>query len=80
MKGDIKGTKGTFFNKDKNVMANKVTNNKKNVETLTHDDAGRKHIPTAEYQSVMRKEEEQPSIFILLWMHAFGCINARDKL
>jgi len=41
-------------------MANKVTNNKKNVETLTHDDARRKHIPTAEYQSVMRKEEEQP--------------------
>jgi len=41
-------------------MANKVTNNKKNVEALTHDEARRKHIPTAEYQSVMRKEEEQP--------------------
>src|SRR3974390_3011745 len=31
-----------------------------NVEALTHDEARRKHIPTAEYQSVMRKEEEQP--------------------
>ncbi|MFA6414028.1 MAG: hypothetical protein WCW53_15180 [Syntrophales bacterium] len=39
-------------------MTNK--NNKKTVETLTHDEARRKHIPTAEYQSVMRKEEEQP--------------------
>ena len=39
-------------------MANK--DSKKNVETLTHDEARRKHIPTAEYQSVMRKEEEQP--------------------
>jgi uncharacterized protein YnzC (UPF0291/DUF896 family) len=34
--------------------------NKKTVETLTHDEARRKQIPTAEYQSVMRKEEEQP--------------------
>ena len=39
-------------------MANK--DSKKNVEALTHDEARRKHIPTAEYQSVMRKEEEQP--------------------
>jgi adenine-specific DNA-methyltransferase len=39
-------------------MANK--DNKKTVEALTHDEARRKHIPTAEYQSVMRKEEEQP--------------------
>jgi adenine-specific DNA-methyltransferase len=39
-------------------MANK--DSKKTVEALTHDEAQRKHIPTAEYQSVMRKEEEQP--------------------
>lgn len=39
-------------------MANK--DNKKTVETLTHNEARRKHIPTAEYQSVLRKEEEQP--------------------
>src|SRR6266851_4082248 len=32
----------------------------KTVETLTHDEARRKNIPTAEYQSVMQKEEESP--------------------
>jgi adenine-specific DNA-methyltransferase len=31
---------------------------KKTVETLTHDEASRKNIPTAEYQSVMRKDEQ----------------------
>ncbi len=30
------------------------------VETLTHEEASRKNIPTAEYQSVMRKEEQSP--------------------
>ena len=30
------------------------------VETLTHDEATRKNIPTAEYQSVMRKDEQDP--------------------
>ncbi len=30
------------------------------VETLKHDDATRKNIPTAEYQSVMQKEEQSP--------------------
>ncbi|WP_301101132.1 site-specific DNA-methyltransferase [Propionivibrio sp.] len=30
------------------------------VETLKHDDATRKNIPTAEYQSVMQKEEQNP--------------------
>ena len=32
----------------------------KTIETITHDDATRKNIPTAEYQSVMRKEEQDP--------------------
>ncbi len=32
----------------------------KTVETLKHTEASRKNIPTAEYQSVMRKEEESP--------------------
>jgi len=32
----------------------------KTVETLTHDEASRKNIPTAEYQSVMYKEEQSP--------------------
>ncbi|TXL74081.1 site-specific DNA-methyltransferase [Vineibacter terrae] len=30
------------------------------VETLRHDDARRKNIPTAEYQSVIQKEQESP--------------------
>jgi adenine-specific DNA-methyltransferase len=30
----------------------------KTVETLTHEEAKRKNIPTAEYQSVMRKDEQ----------------------
>ena len=32
----------------------------KTVETLKHKDASRKNIPTAEFQSVMRKEEQSP--------------------
>lgn len=32
----------------------------KTVETLMHDEATRKNIPTAEYQSVMREEEQSP--------------------
>ena len=32
----------------------------KTVETLTHEKARRKNIPTAEYQSVLQKEEQSP--------------------
>src|ERR1700721_2084789 len=32
----------------------------KKVVTLTHEEASRKNIPTAEYQSVMRTEEQSP--------------------
>src|SRR5436309_7739104 len=32
----------------------------KAVETLLHDEASRKNIPTAEYQSVLQKEQESP--------------------
>src|SRR5450756_587902 len=39
-------------------MASKKTN--KTVETLTHDEASRRNIPTAEFQSVMRKDEQDP--------------------
>jgi adenine-specific DNA-methyltransferase len=35
-------------------------NTKLTVETLTHDGATRKNIPTAEYQSVMVKEQQAP--------------------
>jgi len=34
--------------------------NPKTVGTLTHEEARRKNIPTAEYQSVMQKEEQGP--------------------
>jgi adenine-specific DNA-methyltransferase len=40
-------------------MATKKSN-KLTVETLKHDDATRKNIPTAEYQSVMQKDEQKP--------------------
>src|SRR5690554_6897691 len=33
---------------------------RKPVEALTHDEAKRKNIPTAEYQSVMRKSDQAP--------------------
>ena len=33
---------------------------KKTIETLKHNEASRKNIPTAEYQAVMRKEEQSP--------------------
>jgi adenine-specific DNA-methyltransferase len=43
-------------------MAKKTSkqNGNKTVETLTHEKASRKNIPTAEYQSVMRKDEQSP--------------------
>lgn len=33
------------------------------VETLVHDEATRKNILTAEYQSVMQKDERSPVLF-----------------
>ena len=41
-------------------MAKRATKKKKTVETLKHQDASRKNIPTAEFQSVMRKDEQSP--------------------
>src|SRR5450759_1714241 len=40
-------------------MAGKKTT-KKTVETLKHDEASRRNIPTAEFQSVMNKDEQDP--------------------
>jgi adenine-specific DNA-methyltransferase len=39
---------------------NSGTKPQKSVETITHDDAKRKNIPTAEFESVMRKDEKTP--------------------
>src|SRR5271155_5664551 len=42
-------------------MAKKTkTEKKKTVEALTHEEASRKNIPTAEFQSVMRTDEQSP--------------------
>jgi adenine-specific DNA-methyltransferase len=38
----------------------KTPTTKKNVVTLRHEEASRKNIPTAEYQSVMRTDEQSP--------------------
>ena len=40
-------------------MARKTANTK-TVEALKHEEATRKNIPTAEYQSVLQKEEQSP--------------------
>ena len=32
----------------------------KKIETLVHDEASRRNIPTAEFQSVMREEDQRP--------------------
>ena len=39
----------------------KKPQNPKTVETLKHDEAKRKNIPTAEYQSVLEKDEQKPA-------------------
>jgi len=39
-------------------MPNKKKNSSKTVEAIRHDEASRKNIPTAEYQSVMREDEK----------------------
>src|SRR5271155_5542551 len=42
-------------------MAKKTkTEKKKTVEALTHEEASRKNIPTAEFQSVLQKEHQSP--------------------
>src|SRR5450756_3053595 len=40
-------------------MAGKKTT-KKTVENLKHDEASRRNIPTAEFQSVMKKDDQDP--------------------
>ena len=38
----------------------KKTSNRKTVETLKHTADTRKNIPTAEYQSVLKEEQQSP--------------------
>lgn len=42
------------------LKSSKKPSVRKSVDTLMHDEASRKNIPTAEYQSVLQKEEERP--------------------
>ena len=41
-------------------MAKKKSAKKKSVETLTHEDASRTNIPTAELESVTSKDDKHP--------------------
>ena len=51
-------------NKKRPYMAKKE--NGKTIETITHEEARRKNIPTAECQSVMDKNEQNQKITILM--------------
>ena len=42
-------------------MAATPWGNRKAVETLTHDDATRRNILTAEYQAVLQRDEADPA-------------------
>jgi ATP-dependent exoDNAse (exonuclease V) beta subunit len=61
-------------------MANK--NGKKTVDTITHEKARRKNIPTAEFHSVMGKEEQAPVRIYNTERHILyvACTRARDYL
>jgi adenine-specific DNA-methyltransferase len=41
-------------------MPKKKTVTKKQVDALVHDEAKRKNIPTAEFESVMNKDDQSP--------------------
>jgi adenine-specific DNA-methyltransferase len=51
---------------------------RKSVESLVHDEASRKNIPTAEYQSVMRKEEQIP-VRVSLERDAAGLLEEKAR-
>ena len=52
--------------------------NRLTVETLKHDKATRKNIPTAEYQSVMKKDEQNP-VRVTLERGAAGLDDEKRK-
>ncbi len=47
------------------VRSSKKQSVRKSVESLMHDEASRKNIPTAEYQSVMQEAEQRPVRVVL---------------
>jgi adenine-specific DNA-methyltransferase len=58
-------------------MAKRPTNGK-SVDALKHDEAKRKNIPTAEYQSVMKKNEQAP-VRVALKRGVAGLEEEKDK-
>src|SRR6266496_1008114 len=50
---------------------------RKSVETLMHDEASRKNIPTAEYQSVLQKEAQRP-VRVTLSRNAAGLESEKE--
>ena len=48
------------WHKRQNMARRTKKISRKSVEALTHEKATRKNIPTAEYQSIMQKEEQSP--------------------
>ena len=59
-------------------MARNKSDTKKTVETLKHDEATRKNIPTAEYQSVMQKHEQSP-VRVVYERGAAGLDDAKQR-
>jgi len=41
-------------------MAKSKYKTSKSIETIIHDDASRKNIPTAEFQAIMHEDEKNP--------------------
>ncbi len=53
---------------------------KKSIETLTHDEATRKNIPTAECQSVMNKQTQSSRVIaICLSCIRFGALRFKRR-
>ncbi|OOO01866.1 MAG: hypothetical protein USCGTAYLOR_01944 [Chromatiales bacterium USCg_Taylor] len=59
-------------------MARNKSDTKKTVETLKHDGATRKNIPTAEHQSVMQKHEQSP-VRVAYERGAAGLDDAKER-
>jgi adenine-specific DNA-methyltransferase len=57
--GRDRGGRGATGDREHLIMAKKSAA-AKSVEALTHDEAKRKNIPTAEFQSVVEKEQQAP--------------------
>ena len=57
----------------------KKTHSNLTVDTLTHTESTRKSIPTAEYQSVMQKDDLAPGYHVPINLY-WHCWNLNSKL